>query len=283
VRSADLAWYNPRPYIMKTTWCNAPLFMDSVMVHWHEQAPQEPPVIMPDVETLYGCSQDTVVLTTEDWPVYWRWWAAGNYHQQYTSEITVDWNVVMYELYGYNGCGTGPHDWIYPQDTPAPEVTYAEASAHVCLGHAPFPLTPGVPEGGTYTGPGVTGNTFDPAVAGLGEHTITYSYHDGTCTGHAQAAITVDLCTGAGDGPGQDPAILISPNPNMGIFHVGVARDFRKGMLWMHDAQGRHVGSATRLRPGPNTIHQEELAPGTYQVRMEIDGSVELRSVVIVR
>jgi hypothetical protein len=50
-----------------------------------------------------------------------------------------------------------------------------------------FPLTGGLPEGGTYTGTGVTGGVFDPAAAGVGEHTITYTYEDengcmDTCT-----------------------------------------------------------------------------------------------------
>ncbi|GAB3998233.1 hypothetical protein GCM10028807_45350 [Spirosoma daeguense] len=33
----------------------------------------------------------------------------------------------------------------------------------------------GTPTGGTFSGPGVTGNVFNPAVAGVGSHTITYS------------------------------------------------------------------------------------------------------------
>ncbi len=34
----------------------------------------------------------------------------------------------------------------------------------------------GTPSGGIWSGDGVTGNTFDPSSAGLGQHTITYSY-----------------------------------------------------------------------------------------------------------
>src|SRR5688572_30414360 len=37
----------------------------------------------------------------------------------------------------------------------------------------------GSPSGGTFSGTGVSGDQFDPAVAGLGTHTITYSYTDG--------------------------------------------------------------------------------------------------------
>ncbi len=38
----------------------------------------------------------------------------------------------------------------------------------------------GSPAGGTFSGPGVTGAVFDPAVAGPGTHTITYTFFPGT-------------------------------------------------------------------------------------------------------
>jgi photosystem II stability/assembly factor-like uncharacterized protein len=46
------------------------------------------------------------------------------------------------------------------------------------------PITPtvtltGVPAGGTFSGVGVTGNTFDPVATGSGTFTITYTYTDG--------------------------------------------------------------------------------------------------------
>jgi len=34
----------------------------------------------------------------------------------------------------------------------------------------------GTPEGGEFSGPGMTGANFDPVAAGSGEHTITYEY-----------------------------------------------------------------------------------------------------------
>ncbi len=40
----------------------------------------------------------------------------------------------------------------------------------------PFELTGGYPEGGTYTGSGVANNVFDPSIAGVGNHVITYTY-----------------------------------------------------------------------------------------------------------
>ncbi|MCB0583440.1 MAG: immunoglobulin domain-containing protein, partial [Phaeodactylibacter sp.] len=49
------------------------------------------------------------------------------------------------------------------------------------------------PTGGIYEGPGVAGNLFDPAVAGVGAHTISYAYTDPQtgCTGTGNADIVV--------------------------------------------------------------------------------------------
>lgn len=48
------------------------------------------------------------------------------------------------------------------------------------------------PLGGTYTGPGVASNIFNPTAAGLGTHTITYSFTDGnSCAATATDIIQV--------------------------------------------------------------------------------------------
>lgn len=53
-------------------------------------------------------------------------------------------------------------------------------------------LTQGFPDGGAYAGPGVTGDVFDASVAGVGVHTITYTYTDGNgCSAMASGEITV--------------------------------------------------------------------------------------------
>ncbi|MFT6502003.1 MAG: chitinase [Crocinitomicaceae bacterium] len=53
----------------------------------------------------------------------------------------------------------------------------------------------GTPTGGSYSGSGVTGTTFDPLVAGVGTHALTYEYTDGNgCTNTGSTSITVDGC-----------------------------------------------------------------------------------------
>ncbi len=54
-------------------------------------------------------------------------------------------------------------------------------------------LTGGTPAGGTWSGPGVSGSTFNPTTAGFGSHTITYSYTNGSgCSDSDTRIVTVD-------------------------------------------------------------------------------------------
>ncbi len=62
----------------------------------------------------------------------------------------------------------------------------------VLLSDLPFALTGGSPAGGSYSGPGVSAGTFNPATAGVGVHTITYSYTNGNnCTNSCTFTISV--------------------------------------------------------------------------------------------
>ncbi len=70
-------------------------------------------------------------------------------------------------------------------------VTFDELST-VCLVTEPFALMGGEPSGGVYSGDGVTDNIFDPSAAGVGTHTITYTYIDGNgCVNSATSDLTV--------------------------------------------------------------------------------------------
>lgn len=90
-----------------------------------------------------------------------------------------------------NGCES-PAQTVTLTIDPLPVVGFGTL-ADVCLDAAAFPLTTGSPAGGTYSGPGVDGSgNFNPATAGAGVHTLTYSYTDGNgCTNTATQTQTV--------------------------------------------------------------------------------------------
>ena len=73
-----------------------------------------------------------------------------------------------------------------------PQVVTLSSFSSVCLNSSSFALTGGSPVGGTYTGPGVTGGMFNPSIAGVGTHTITYSTNGGAgCSGSSSATLQV--------------------------------------------------------------------------------------------
>ncbi|MCB0532933.1 MAG: SprB repeat-containing protein [Saprospiraceae bacterium] len=72
-----------------------------------------------------------------------------------------------------------------------PNVT-CPVNLTVCVDAAAFLLTDGNPAGGLHSGAGVSANIFNPAAAGLGPHTITYSYTDGNgCANSCTYTVTV--------------------------------------------------------------------------------------------
>ena len=89
----------------------------------------------------------------------------------------------------------------------------------VCVDWPAFELTGGSPAGGEYSGTGVTNGFFDPTTAGLGTHTITYTYTGmNGCDNFDEETIYVDPCTGVEElAQGQ---MRIYPNPTTGDFEL---------------------------------------------------------------
>ncbi len=93
-----------------------------------------------------------------------------------------------------NSCGSKDSSQLFVDIYSLPVVDYSGLNPFYCSYSPPAVLT-GSPAGGIFTGPGISGNTFTPSVAGQGIHTITYTYTDpGTgCTNQksSQTEVTV--------------------------------------------------------------------------------------------
>ncbi|MHC1705937.1 MAG: gliding motility-associated C-terminal domain-containing protein [Bacteroidales bacterium] len=75
----------------------------------------------------------------------------------------------------------------------AGSVTWDENFEPHCVTDPPFPLSGGTPEGGTYSGMGVIGNTFSPAV-GAGTYYLSYTAIDANgCTQSDNNSLTVNF------------------------------------------------------------------------------------------
>ncbi len=103
-----------------------------------------------------------------------------------------------------------------------PVVTFAALTSPVCSNAPSFALSGGNPLGGTYSGPGVSSGNFSPATAGVGTHTITYTYMDANnCVGTATQTIVVNSCLSVNELSGIDSWNFF-PNPNNGNIQMNL-------------------------------------------------------------
>jgi len=194
-------------------------------------------------------------------PTSWDWTFEGGDPATSTDQNPVvtydavgDWDVTLAVSDGTNSNSQTEDEFM--SVFAMPEVSLAPQDT-ACLNWAPYELTGGDPGGGDYSGPGVVDNMFDPATAGLGTHTITYTYEEDGCENYAEQDIVVDICTGIEESSLGN--IKIYPNPSNGDFtlyfnHHGQAK------ILVYNLLGA-------------VIHQENvIASGQHKMKINLQG-----------
>jgi hypothetical protein len=159
------------------------------------------------------CEGDSALLDAGNAGAAFLWSTGETTQMIYATEATAYWVNIT----DANGCSN--NDTTEVTVYPLPEVYFATGDTIVCLSSASVQLPDAFPWGGEYSGDGVSGDDFNPAIAGEGEHVITYSYTDSSgCTGEASIIITVTICTGA-EAP-QGSLLYAFPNPAGGSLTI---------------------------------------------------------------
>jgi len=143
-----------------------------------------PDATITPVPTL--CATDaTVALTAHDMGGLWS--GPGIVGNTFDPAISGYGNhLITYKIVDSNGC----------MDTDQITITVAVPDATInrldtlCINSSPVTLS-AHDMGGTWSGPGVTGNIFDPAVAGAGTHIISYSIVNPDCSDGDTEDVTV--------------------------------------------------------------------------------------------
>lgn len=98
-------------------------------------------------------------------------------------------HIITYSVTDGNGCSGSSSDTMVVHALPQVSLT---APANTCAKDAPIQLG-GTPAGGTFSGAGVSNGQFDPGIAGVGAHSISYSYTDNNgCTNTSSQSIQVN-------------------------------------------------------------------------------------------
>lgn len=126
----------------------------------------------------------------------------------------------------------------------APQVSLS-AFTKMCTDDDALTLTGGQPAGGVYSGTGVANGTFNPATAGAGNHTITYTFTDANgCAATATQTIEVAAeCSVTGVEDEEPPhKFVLFPNPAKDRLHIEVEVPERTDILIkLVDVRGRTI------------------------------------------
>lgn len=86
-------------------------------------------------------------------------------------------NVLTYTYTDANGCTNTAQTTVSVTGLPLVNFSGLSSSGYCIDNSTPVQLT-GFPAGGTFSGPGTSGSTFVPSSAGVGLHSIVYTYSD---------------------------------------------------------------------------------------------------------
>ncbi|HTL82093.1 MAG TPA: LamG-like jellyroll fold domain-containing protein [Bacteroidia bacterium] len=176
--------------------------------------------------------------------------------------------VYTYTVTDANGCVGTFIDSL--SDPNPPVVTLAEPTSLICLNDAAITLSGESPVGGTFSGTGVTGNSFDPFTAGNGTAVVTYSFTDTLgCTGTATDTIVVDPCTGVQSTLASNTWNLY-PNPTTGEFHM-IGNASGEIHIQCFAADGRMIRDVVESNSNDIVLSLEGEANGIYLVRVITD------------
>lgn len=193
-----------------------------------------------DVTSIDGCtSSDTVVLTINAQPVV----VLGTDDTLCAASVTLD-AMNAGGSYLWNDFSTGQTNVVTSSGTyyvevtmpggcvasdtitlvlnTPPVVTLSLPIDTACLNMGSVMLSGESPAGGTWSGPAVSGNSFDPMIAGIGTFGITYTFVDTNgCAGIVTDSMLVDPCLSVLE-PIATVDFNMYPNPNNGEFSITV-------------------------------------------------------------
>jgi len=161
-----------------------------------------------------------------------------------------------------------------------PEVTFTEID-DMCLNWPEQELTQGYPDGGEYSGPGVMYGYFYPEEAGIGSHTLSYTYIDGNgCENFAEQTVYVDECVGIDE---THNGFSVQPNPGNGTFYLSVENDMSAHKISILNILGKEVFVEENIQLMAGTTYHIRLAnqqPGIYLLKISSDKESILKIII---
>lgn len=157
---------------------------------------------------------------------------------------------------------------------PTVTLTLPSAIDTLCESIGAVTLSGGSPAGGTYSGAGVTGTTFNATTAVNGTHSIKYLYSSGVnCSDSAYANIFVRTCTGIDNYYLNESAIIVAPNPFTEQTTITFTEEQKNVIIKVVDVLGQCVQQITTDNQ-QLTLDMRGISKGIYFLQIKSDRGI---------
>lgn len=177
------------------------------------------------------CQYESTVLKASGAQSYI--WQPGNFNgANFEVSPTVE---TYYKVTGTDANGCANTDSLKVSVNALPNVSLSGNKGPFCRDDDNKYVLNGLPGGGVYAGPGVTGQFFIPIDAGVGSNWVTYTYtNNKSCTNSDTLKVEVDICLGISKHDTEE--IQVFPNPNNGDFSIALnglnEKDINEVVAW---------------------------------------------------
>ncbi len=233
------------------------------------------------------CEGESIQFTdaSSNNPSSWSWdFGDGNTSTQqnpvhsYTSAGTYSISLTASNTQGSNTLTENDLIVVHPNPTVTIDA-FAEDS--LCSDASAVPIPNHSPTGGTFSGDGVSGNNFDPIVAGNGNHTITYTYTDNNgCESSAQTSIMVVDCATSVEEVSAD-GVSIFPNPSEDIVNI-VFSGIQASSIKVYNQLGQIMYSEDNLNGQQVQLSVEKWSAGNYTVQIFNSNGTVLKTAYLI-
>ncbi len=245
-------------------------YFDDFKVFYNEAPSGTAPVASFTPSSFELCDGDELLFTdfSSEQPTDWSWdFGDGNTSSaQNPSHIYDSPGTYMVTLTVSNAFGSNSAvQTIVVNELPNVEVTTNDEDNVVCVYDALVQLI-GSPSGTSFSGPGVSGTSFNPDLAGIGTHEIVASFTNSNgCTGTSSIEIIVDECAGITDL--SNFGIKLYPNPSEGVF---IIEGLPEGANYRIYTMNGHVVLEGHSSGDQELIDMKHCASGLYYVEAQL-------------
>ncbi len=165
---------------------------------------------------------------------------------------------------------------------PLPVIDLTALDSTFCIEDGVIALT-AIPSGGAFTGAGVSGNSFDPDVTGVGIHTISYAYTDNNgCANTGQVDLVIEVCSGVNEVGGRF-SVKVYPNPFSDVLNVSVETTNGESLsITLRDMAGKTISQTHAVaNNGLTAIETGNLSVGMYL--LEVKSAAGTKSVKLIK